>query len=164
MWQKPRKNDIRGVKNGSKIEPSPHSCPCIVIWKSSHYSTLLQTYIMFDNSPLLPDLVHPLVETNKFLHICNHISFLFSHWGHYHLKLYYPIGNTAQLFFILSHVASSLISPWWDPKKLADSWWSTHPTATFYLSFFSFCLIWNGSTKPSLQAVSNKTTDSRFMG
>ena len=90
--------------------------------------------------------------------------FLFPHWGHYHLKLYYPIGNTAQLFFILSHVASSLISPWWDPKKLADSWWSTHPTATFYLSFFSFCLIWNGSTKPSLQAVSNKTTDSRFMG
>ena len=96
--------------------------------------------------------------------ICNYISFLFSHWGHYYLKLYYPIGNTAQLFFILSHVASSLISPWWDPKKLADSWWSTHPTATFYLSFFSFCLIWNGSTKPSLQAVSNKTTDTRFMG
>ena len=114
--------------------------------------------------PFIAWLSPPFGRNQQVLAYLQSYIFFFSHWGHYHLKLYYPIGNTAQLFFILSHVASSLISPWWDPKKLADSWWSTHPTATFYLSFFSFCLIWNGSTKPSLQAVSNKTTDSRFMG
>ena len=78
--------------------------------------------------------------------ICKFISFLF----HWHLKLCYPIGNTAQLFFILSHVASSLISPWWDPKKLADSWWSTHHSNI--LSFFFlvlFDLKWFHKTLPA---------------
>ena len=82
-----------------------------------------------------------MVEAKIFLHDLQFSIILISALGSLLPKLYYPIGNTAQLFFILSHVASSLISPWWDPKKLADSWWSTHPAATFYLSFFSFCLI-----------------------
>lgn len=35
--------------------------------------------------------------------------------------------------------SSSLISPWWDPKKLADE-----QLVVFSFFFFTFCLIWNG--------------------
>ena len=46
------------VKDGSKIEPSPYSYPCIVICISVDDLTLLQTYIMFYSNPRLPDFAH----------------------------------------------------------------------------------------------------------
>ena len=53
------------VKDGSKIESSSCSYPCIVIWYiyiSANYLTLLQTHIMFYSSPRLPDMAHRLAD------------------------------------------------------------------------------------------------------
>ena len=68
-----------------------------------------------------------------------------------------------QLFFILSHVVSSLISPWCDPKKLADSWWSPILQQHFIFFFLVlFDLKWFYVQKASLTAL-NRNPVSRFM-
>ena len=52
--------------------------------------SVTETYIMFYSSPPLPDLVHPSVEANKFLHDLQFYIFFISTLGALTLKTLLP--------------------------------------------------------------------------